>query len=117
VRQVDGGDLHQLALAAQPLEEQDQLELEEHDRVEARSLGARVAVADQLAHEAQVERRLQVAVEVVRRHQVVQRGRHRAVHPAGLRRAEHRQRPPAGRLLQVRGRAAAAAAARPLSKG
>ena len=95
VGQVQAGRLDELALAAQPLEEHHQLELEIDHRVEARSPNPGVAVADQLAHEGEVERRLQVAVEVARRHQVLQRGRHRPVDVACLRRPEHRQSPPA----------------------
>ena len=117
VGQVEAGRLHQLALAAQPLEEQDQLELEEDHRVEARSPDPGVAVADQLAHEGEVERRLQVAVEVPRRHQVLQRrpapaGRRGAPSAARASAASSRRAP----TQQVRGRAAAAAA-RPSAPG
>ena len=117
VGQVEGGHRHELALRAQPLEEEDQLELEEDHRVEAGSPARGVAVAHEVAHEREVEHRLQVAVEVVRRHQVVQRGQHRPVDVARLRGPEHRQPLPGSRSQHVRCRAAAAAAARPSSRG
>ena len=65
----------QLALGAQPLEEEDQLQLEEDDRVDGGAPDLGVGVPDQIAHEGQVERALQVAIEVVRRDQVLQRHR------------------------------------------
>lgn len=68
-------DPQQLPLRAQPLEEQHQLELEEHDRVNGRTAAQSIAVSDQIPYEAQVKRPLQVPVEVVCRHQILQRHR------------------------------------------
>ena len=59
-----GDHLHQLALGAEALEEQDQLQLEEDHRVDGGSPAVRVGVPDQVAHEAQIERPLQMAIEV-----------------------------------------------------
>jgi hypothetical protein len=94
VRQVQAGRLDELALGPQPFEEEDELELEEDHGIEARSTADGVPVADELAHEGQIEHPRQVAVEVVRRHQRLQRGEHRPVDAARLRRPEHRQIPP-----------------------
>ena len=66
-----GDDAHQLALGAQPLEEQDQLELEEDDRVDRGPPQVGGGVVPQVAHEGQIERPLQVPVEVVRRDEVL----------------------------------------------
>ena len=80
-----GDDPQQLALGAQPLEEQDQLQLEEDDRVDGGSPGLRVGLPNQVAHEAEIERALQMAVEVVRGNEVLQRDRRERGKDAGLR--------------------------------
>ena len=65
-----GRQAQQLTLGADPLEEHDQLEAEEDHRIDggAPDTGD-VAVPHQLAREAEVEDAVQVAVEVVGRHQ------------------------------------------------
>jgi len=90
VGQVQAGDLDQLTLRADPLEEHDQLELEEDDRVDARPPAVLIGAADQGADERQIELRLKQAIEVVRGDQGVQRRQYRLVHPTTFGRAEHR---------------------------
>ena len=70
-----GHDLHQLPLRAQPFEEQDQLQLEEDDRIDGGSSAVGIGLPHQLTHEAQVERPLQVAIEVIGGNQVIERQR------------------------------------------
>ena len=84
VGQVEAGGLDQLALGADPLEEHDQLQLEEDDRVDAGPAPLGVQLPRPLADEAEVELRLQVAVEVVPRDEVLQRDGDRLVEAAGL---------------------------------
>ena len=55
VGQVEAGGLDQLALGADPLEEHDQLELEEDDRVDARPAPLGVQLPRPVPDEAQVE--------------------------------------------------------------
>jgi hypothetical protein len=64
---------HELPLAPQILEEHEELELEEDDRVHRRPATFCVERRNQLPHEREVERRLQAPVEVIFRHQVLQR--------------------------------------------
>ena len=59
-------DPHELALGAQPLEKEDKLQLEEDDRVDGGPADLGVGALDEIADEGQVERPLQVPVEVVR---------------------------------------------------
>jgi hypothetical protein len=94
MRQVERGRLAELPLAPQPFEEEEELQLEEDHRIEPRAPDAGVAVAHELAHEREIERGLQVAVEVARRHTRLQRHRHRTVDVTRLRWPEQRQRPP-----------------------
>jgi len=63
--QAVGGDLHQLALGAQILEKEDELELEENHRVDARTARRSVAVPYQVPDEREVDGSLQAAIEVV----------------------------------------------------
>jgi hypothetical protein len=63
---------HELALRAEVLEEHDQLELEEDDRVNGRPAAPRVERGDELPDEREVQPRLQAAVEVVFGHQILQ---------------------------------------------
>ena len=93
VGQVEAGRLDQLALGADALEEHDQLQLEEDDRVDAGPAPLGVQLPRPVADEAQVELRLQVAVEVVGGNEVLQRDGDRLVEAAGLGRAEHRRTP------------------------
>jgi hypothetical protein len=63
---------HQLALRANALKEHYQLEFEEDHGVDAGPSSRRVVGRHQLPHEAQVEDPLQMAVDVVVRHQLLQ---------------------------------------------
>ena len=97
--QVEAGRLDELALRADPLEEHDQLELEEDDRVDARPTPLGIELLRPVADEAQVELGLQVAVEVVLGNEVLQRDGDRLVEAAGFGRAEHEASSiPLGRL-------------------
>ena len=89
VGQVEPGRLDQLALGADALEEHDQLELEEDDRVDTGAAALGVEVLDPFADEAQVELRIEVAVEVAPWNQVLQRDGDRCVEAAGFARTEH----------------------------
>jgi hypothetical protein len=70
--QVHAGQLDQLALRADPLEEHDQLELEEDDRIDARPPAFLIGAARQVTDERQVELGLEMAVEMVSGNQGVQ---------------------------------------------
>jgi len=89
VRQVEAGGRDELALGADPLEEHDQLQAEENHRVDARPTALGVASRDPAAHEGEVERGVKMTVEMVRRHQRLQRGHHRPVQAARLWRPQH----------------------------
>lgn len=67
-----GANPLKLALRAHPFEEQNELELKEHDRVDRGPTACGIAIAHQVAHKAQIECALDVAVEVVCRHEVVE---------------------------------------------
>jgi hypothetical protein len=64
VGKSEAGRRDQLALGADALEEHDQLQLEEDDRINARATPFGVQLPRPLPPEAQIERRLEVAVEV-----------------------------------------------------
>ncbi len=72
MREVKRHRLHQLALGAQTLEEEDELELEEDDRVDAGSAALRVAIGHPLTHEVKIQDSLEVAVEVIAGDQLIQ---------------------------------------------
>jgi hypothetical protein len=86
--QVEAGHLDELPFGAGPFEEHHQLELEEVDGIDARSTPLGVALASPFSGEAEVKRGLQVAVEVVRRSEILRREGDRLVESAGLGRAE-----------------------------
>jgi hypothetical protein len=79
VGQVEAGRLDELPLRADPLEEHDQLQLEEDDRIDAGSAAVGVVLRDPLADEAQVEPSLQVRVEVIGGDEVLQRDGNRLI--------------------------------------
>ena len=56
---------HELAFRAESLEEENELELEENDRVNRRTPRAGIAIPDESTDEGEVERVFQVAVELV----------------------------------------------------
>jgi hypothetical protein len=89
VSQVQAGGFDQLAFGPDAFEDHDELELEEDDRVDARPAPLGVALPRPLPDEAQVEVGFQVAVEIVPRNQVLQRGDHGLIEAAGFGRAEH----------------------------
>jgi hypothetical protein len=64
---------HEPPLAPQPLEEHDELELEEDHRIHGRPAAPGVKRGDELPHEREVQRLLQPAVEVVHGDQVLER--------------------------------------------
>jgi hypothetical protein len=61
----------QLSLGANVLKEHDQLELEEDNRINRRTTEGRVTVAYQITDKAQVQRALDVAVEMVSRNEIL----------------------------------------------
>jgi hypothetical protein len=63
---------NELSLGTQALEERHQLQLEEDRRVHRRATAFGVEWSDQLAHEREVEPRLQASVEVIFGHQILQ---------------------------------------------
>ncbi|HEV2126142.1 MAG TPA: hypothetical protein VGW38_25585 [Chloroflexota bacterium] len=65
MRQIEAGALDELALRPDAFKEHDQLELEEHHWIDRGTPTRGVAFADHVTDEAQVEFRLQVAVEVI----------------------------------------------------
>ena len=73
VGQMETRGFDELALGADPLKEHDELELEEDDGVDARPAAFRVQLSRPVAHEAQIQRPFQMAVEVVGRDELLQR--------------------------------------------
>jgi hypothetical protein len=67
-----GDDPQQLPFGPQPLEEQNQVQLEEDDRIDRRPADPGVGPADQIADEGEIEGALQVPIEMVRRNHVVE---------------------------------------------
>ena len=72
-REAVGRHAHQLPLGAQPLEEEDELQLEEDHRVHARPAAPGVEGTDRVAHEREVQLVLQAPVEVVLGYEVLER--------------------------------------------
>ena len=68
-----GCDLHELALGAQPFEEHDELKAEEDDRVDGRASARRVAGLNKLTYKGEVDRPLNMTIEMVARDKLVQR--------------------------------------------
>ncbi len=64
---------HQLLLGADALEKHHQLQIEEHDGVNRGATTACIGLMHELAHNGEVKCSLQVAIEVVVRHQFFQR--------------------------------------------
>jgi hypothetical protein len=96
MRQVQTGGLHELALREKSLEKHDELQLEEHDRVDRRASALGVQFPRLLPHETETECRVEVAIEVVSWDEVFQRDGDGLVEAAGFGRTDHR-RPPTGR--------------------
>lgn len=72
-REAVGRHAHELPLAPQPLEEHDELQLEEDHRVDRGAAARGVQRAHQISHEREVEPLLQAPVEAVFRDEVLQR--------------------------------------------
>jgi hypothetical protein len=73
VGEVETGDLDELALGADPLKEHDELQLEEDHGVDGGAADWRLAILDPVTDERQVERGVEVAVEVIRRNKGFER--------------------------------------------
>jgi hypothetical protein len=71
--QAVGRHPHKLALRPQAFEEEDELQPEEHHRVDARAAHGGVGVPHQVADEGEIQHAIEVAVEVIGRDQVLQR--------------------------------------------
>src|SRR5262249_10963104 len=102
----------ELTFGANALEEHDELELEGDDRIDTRPAALRGGNADQGADEAQVGLSLEVAVEVVSRHEVLERDGDRTILTTQLDWTKHGSRlilggrvnhqPSSGRLMRPR---------------
>jgi len=77
------------------------MELEEDDRINAGATPLGVELGDPLAHEAQVERGFQVAIEVILRNEVLEGDGNRFVEAAGLGGTEHKAFPNVSRAAPV----------------
>jgi len=93
VGEVQARYLDELPFGADALEEHDQLEFEEDDRIDARPAPLGIQIPHPLADEAHVERGLQMAVEVVSRDEGFERDGDRLVKTTGFGRAEHDRLP------------------------
>jgi len=80
---------HQLALRAQSLKEEDQLQLKEDHRVDRGAADPGIHFSYQITDEGEVERPLQMAIKVTRWHQIVQRNEDWFVKVAGFRWSKH----------------------------
>jgi hypothetical protein len=89
VRKIEGGGFDQRALGADALEEHDQLQLEEDDRIDRRPAAFSVQLPRPVPDEAKIQLRLQVLVDVVGRDQLFERDGDRLVEATRLCGAEH----------------------------
>src|SRR5687767_6340517 len=89
VGQIEASRRNELALRADAFKEHDELELEEDDWVDGRSTAVGVELPDPVSDEAQVERRLQMAIEVISGNEGFQCNGDGLIKAAGLGRAEH----------------------------
>src|SRR3954453_12674658 len=89
VREVEAGDVDQAPLRAEALEEQDQLEFEEHDGVDGRPAPSFVELLNPLADEAESELSIEVPVEIVSRDEAFERDRDGLVERTELRGTKH----------------------------
>ena len=97
--EVQVGQLQQVPLRANALKEHDELELEEDHRVDARPTTLGVAIPGPLPHEAEFEPASEVAVEVVRRDEGLERDSNWAIQATQLGWAEHLHPPRDRRYL------------------
>jgi hypothetical protein len=63
------GHRHQLPLRADTLEKHNELQFEEHHRIDARSAKGLVEMPHQVAHEGQIEPGFDLAIKVIFRHE------------------------------------------------
>ena len=70
--EVEAGQLDELPLGAQPLEEHDQLEPEEDHRVDGRSAAGRVAVLGPVPDKGEVEPGIKMTIEMAARNERLQ---------------------------------------------
>ena len=102
VREMEIRRLDELALGADTLEEHDQLQFEEVHGIDAGAAALGVDVTRPLPDEAQIERRLEVAVEVVPGDELLKRDDNRFVKAEGLGRAEYERVPERGSTRERR---------------
>jgi hypothetical protein len=95
VSKVEAGGLDQFPLRTEPFDEHHQLPREEDTRVAGRPTALGAAILDLREDDAQIERRPQMAVNVVGWNEVLQGDSDRFVKAAGLGGAEHGPRPEA----------------------
>jgi len=95
--QIETGDLDEFALRAEVLEEHDEMELEEDDRIDRGSTARGIAVGDEVTHESEVENVFEVAVEMVVRDGSLKGEQDRTGEIASLGRTEHGT-PPLSRI-------------------
>jgi len=63
--QIDAGDLHQLTFRSYPFEEEDQLQLEEDDRIDGGTPVRGITLLNPLTHEGEIKFTLEMAIEVL----------------------------------------------------
>jgi len=97
MREIEAGNLDELTLGAKALEEHDQVEFEEDDRVNGGTPARGIALGDEVAHESEVEDVFEVAREMVVRERSLKGEQDRTGKIAGFGRTEHRT-PPLGRI-------------------
>ncbi len=91
--EVESDRTHQLPLGSHSLKEEDELELEEHHRVDTGPTTRGIAVLHPGADQRQVQRGVEVAIEMVCRDQLLQRDGHGLIQQAQIGRAEHANAP------------------------
>lgn len=89
MRQVEAGQLNELALGADALEEHDEVEPEEDDGIDGGTATWCVAVFDPLSDAGQVKVGIQGPVEVTSRDELLQADGHGTIEAAELRGTEH----------------------------
>ena len=89
VRQIQASHLDQSPFRADPLEEHDELELEEDDRIDGRPTDGLIAAVGELAHEAEIQLSLQLPVKVITRDHGLQRDQDRTIETTLLQRTKH----------------------------
>lgn len=95
--EVDAGGLDQFPLRTEPFERH----LEKDHRFDPRPSSVGIEIVDPLTDGTQVELRLQVAVEVVRENQILQRNGNGFMEAAALRGTQHRELRGAGRVVRT----------------